>query len=90
MINAAVAQSDLRPANLFDFGYHYSRTLREWRMRFLENRDEIERLGYEPNFLRGWEYYLCYCEAGFEEGYTGDVHLLLAKPQCKLSRGFPQ
>ena len=90
MIHAAVAQSDLRPANLFDFGYHYSRTLREWRMRFLGNLEKIERLGYDKNFLRGWEYYLCYCEAGFEEGYTGDIHLLLAKPDCKLARGFPQ
>jgi hypothetical protein len=26
----------------------------------------------------------------FEEGYTGDIHLLLAKPASKLSRGFPQ
>ena len=45
MIHAAVVQSDLRPANLFDFRYHYSRTLREWRMRrFLGNREKIEGL----------------------------------------------
>ena len=90
MIEAAVKKSDLRPADLHDFGYHYSRTLREWRMRFLENEEEIKKLGYDEHFRRAWLYYLCYCEAGFEEGYTGDIHLLLAKPECKLSRGFPQ
>jgi cyclopropane-fatty-acyl-phospholipid synthase len=90
MIEAAVKKSDLRPASLHDFGYHYSRTLREWRMRFLENEEEIKKLGYDDHFRRAWLYYLCYCEAGFEEGYTGDIHLLLAKPASKLSRGFPQ
>jgi cyclopropane-fatty-acyl-phospholipid synthase len=90
MIAAAVERSDLRPAALHDFGHHYARTLREWRLRFKENENKISSLGYNDSFRRAWEYYLCYCEAGFEEGYTGDVHLLLAKPECKLARGFPQ
>ena len=90
MIAAAVKQSDLRPASLHDFGYHYARTLREWRMRFKENEKEIAALGHDESFRRAWIYYLCYCEAGFEEGYTGDIHLLLAKPECKLARGFPK
>jgi cyclopropane-fatty-acyl-phospholipid synthase len=77
------------PTNIFDFGYHYARTLREWRIRFLENEDKIAKLGYDENFRRAWVYYLCYCEAGFEEGYTGDVHLLLTKPACNLAKGFP-
>ena len=88
MIEAAVKKSDLRPAGLFDFGYHYARTLREWRLRFLENEKQIEKLGYDDHFRRAWVYYLCYCEAGFEEGYTGDIHLLLTKPSCKVGRGF--
>ena len=88
MIEAAVKDSDLRPASLFDFGYHYARTLREWRLRFLENENKIAGLGYDSSFRRSWVYYLCYCEAGFEEGYTGDIHLMLAKPDCKLGRGM--
>ena len=88
MIEAAVKDSDLRPASLFDFGYHYARTLREWRLRFLENENKIAELGYDSSFRRSWVYYLCYCEAGFEEGYTGDIHLMLAKPDCKLGRGM--
>ena len=42
MIQAAVKNSNLRPANLYDFGYHYSRTLREWRLRFLENEEKLK------------------------------------------------
>ncbi len=90
MIEAAVKESNLRPADLYDFGYHYSRTLREWRLRFQENENQIKELGYDEHFRRAWLYYLSYCEAGFEEGYTGDIHLLLAKPECKLCRGFPK
>ena len=89
MVEAVAKKSDLRPTNIFDFGYHYARTLREWRIRFLKNEDKIAKLGYDEHFRRAWIYYLCYCEAGFEEGYTGDVHLLLTKPACNLAKGFP-
>ena len=89
MIEAVAKKSDLRATNIYDFGYHYARTLREWRLRFLEQEKKIEQLGYDDHFRRAWIYYLCYCEAGFEEGYTGDVHLLLTKPQSKLAKGFP-
>jgi cyclopropane-fatty-acyl-phospholipid synthase len=27
-----------------------------------------------------WEYYLCYCEGGFAERFTGDLQLLFSKP----------
>jgi cyclopropane-fatty-acyl-phospholipid synthase len=90
MVQAVAKKSDLRPTNIFDFGYHYARTLREWRLRFLQNEDKIAELGYDQSFRRAWLYYLCYCEAGFEEGYTGDIHLLLTKPNSRLSKGFPE
>jgi len=90
MISAVSKKSDLRPTGVQDIGYHYARTLREWRLRFVENEEEIKSLGYDDSFRRAWIYYLCYCEAGFEEGYTGDIHLLLTKPNCKVGKGFPQ
>ena len=90
MTSAVSKQSDLRPTGVYDIGYHYARTLLEWRLRFLENEEQIKTLGYDNAFRRAWIYYLCYCEAGFEEGYTGDIHLLLTKPRCKLGKGFPQ
>ena len=40
----------------------------------------MRALGYPESFIRMWEFYLCYCEGGFEERALGDVHMLLAKP----------
>ena len=90
MVSAVAKKSDLRPTAIHDIGYHYARTLREWRMQFLAKEEEIQKLGYDDAFRRAWIYYLCYCEAGFEEGYTGDIHLLLTKPNATVGKGFPQ
>ncbi len=90
MVSAVAKKSDLRPTGIHDIGYHYARTLREWRLQFLQKEEEIKKLGYDDSFRRAWVYYLCYCEAGFEEGYTGDIHLLLTKPKSKAGKGFPR
>ena len=58
----------------------YALTLKHWRMRFLANLDAVRRLGYAEEFIRMWEYYLCYCEAGFRERNLGLVQVVLAKP----------
>lgn len=50
------------------FGHSYALTLAEWRQRFIANWPEIAKLGFDDKFRRLWEYYLCYCEGGFEEG----------------------
>jgi cyclopropane-fatty-acyl-phospholipid synthase len=50
------------------FGESYAITLVEWRRRFLAARPAIEALGFDDAFRRLWEYYLCYCEAGFRAG----------------------
>lgn len=62
------------------FGASYATTLAEWRHRFLQAWPRIEPLGYDASFRRLWEYYLCYCEAGFRSGRV-DVGLFkLVKP----------
>ena len=50
------------------FGASYARTLKEWRDRFSANGETIAALGLDTRFRRMWEYYLCYCEAGFRGG----------------------
>ena len=50
------------------FGLDYARTLVEWRERFSAAWPAIEALGFDASFKRLWEYYLCYCEAGFRSG----------------------
>lgn len=50
------------------FGRSYARTLAEWRQRFRAEWPAIQAQGFDPAFKRLWEYYLCYCEAGFLDG----------------------
>ncbi|MFM1886808.1 MAG: hypothetical protein RL026_1965 [Pseudomonadota bacterium] len=76
--------TDLKIFNLEDIGPHYARTLREWRLRFMARLDEVRAMGYPDSFIRLWEFYLCYCEGGYEERQLGDVQVLLTKPACRL------
>lgn len=50
------------------FGESYAWTLGEWRRRFLRAWPTIEQLGADLPFRRLWDYYLCYCAAGFRTG----------------------
>jgi len=65
--------------DVFEMGPHYARTLREWRRRFRANLEAVRGLGHGERFLRLWNYYLCYCEAGFDERYTGVSQYLLRR-----------
>lgn len=85
MSDAMAARSDLRIAHLEEMGPHYARTLRDWRGRFFENIESVRSLGYPDRLTRLWNYYLTYCEAGFEERYTGLVQMLLVKPRCRVN-----
>ena len=49
---------------------HYAETLRAWRERFNEHRDEIREL-YDERFCRMWEFYLVGSEMAFR--YQGHV-----------------
>lgn len=80
---AATFSSDLRLFHLEDISPHYARTLREWWSRFFSNLEKVRALGYPEQFIRMWEYYLCYCEGAFLERYVGDVQALFVKPDCR-------
>jgi cyclopropane-fatty-acyl-phospholipid synthase len=83
LLEAAGRTGDLRLVHLSDLTPHYGETLRRWRRNFRRNRERIARLGYDERFLRLWEFYLCYCEGGFDERFTGNVHLLFSRPQWR-------
>ncbi len=72
--------SDLRVFDLEDIGPHYATTLAHWRENFRANLPRVRALGYGEEFIRMWEFYLCYCEGGFAERALGDVLMLLVKP----------
>lgn len=50
------------------FGDSYARTLADWRARFIKAWPAIRSLGFDERFKRMWDYYLAYCQAGFEAG----------------------
>jgi len=75
--------TDMRVVHLEDLTAHYAQTLDNWRHRFRENIEKIRDLGFSEAFVRLWEFYFCYCEAGFRERTIADVQLLLCKPRCR-------
>jgi cyclopropane-fatty-acyl-phospholipid synthase len=89
MSRAAAATTDLRLVHLEDITPHYARTLRAWRSAFHSNLERVRKLGYPERFIRMWEFYLCHCEAGFEERFTGVQQLLYARPECRLEPLLP-
>ncbi len=80
MLDVATQHTDLNLLHMEDFGEHYARTLRLWHENFRQARGELERHGYDEQFYRLWEFYLCYCEGGFLERAIGTAQLLLGKP----------
>ena len=72
IIEQEAARAGLKLVQHESFGDSYVKTLREWRIRFLQAWPRIEMLGFNERFRRMWEYYLAYCEVGFQLG-TIDV-----------------
>jgi cyclopropane-fatty-acyl-phospholipid synthase len=80
LLQAATRNSDLTLRRLEDIGPHYATTLAAWRENLSRNADAVARIT-EERFRRIWHFYLCYCEAGFAEGYLGDAQMLLSRPR---------
>jgi cyclopropane-fatty-acyl-phospholipid synthase len=85
-ISSAVSRvTDLQISHLHDIGIDYARTLCIWRERFMQRLPEVRGLGYPEEFIRMWEWYLLYCEAGFLERAISTVQLVFDKPGCRLA-----
>lgn len=80
LCDALTQATDLRLLDLEDITAHYPVTLRRWRERFLANLPRVQGLGYPDSFIRMWELYLRYCEAGFMERYIRTVQMVMHKP----------
>jgi cyclopropane-fatty-acyl-phospholipid synthase len=78
--DAVARNTDMRIRDLEDIGPHYATTLQRWRRRFMSRLEAVRACGYPEEFIRMWEYYLCYCEGGFRERAIGTVQVLLGKP----------
>lgn len=80
-INQAINEtSDLYMQHLESFGLHYAETLRHWREAFNKRLDDVQGLGFDENFIRKWNYYLSYCEGGFDTAHINVAQLIYARP----------
>ena len=83
IVDAMAKSSDMRLVDLDDITTHYVETLHRWRVSFTKNLPAIRSLGLGDEFIRMWEFYLCYSEGGFAERAIGDVQLHFKKPLCR-------
>jgi cyclopropane-fatty-acyl-phospholipid synthase len=75
--------TDMRVVDLEDIGPHYATTLRRWHDRFLDSIEQVRGMGFSEEFIRMWQYYLCYCEGGFLERAIGNVQMLMMRPDAR-------
>lgn len=76
VLTQTASEQKLRLKHLEDIGQSYAQTLHLWRKNFLAAHEQVLALGFDENFIRMWDFYLCYCEGGFKEGVISDVHML--------------
>ncbi|AEG94834.1 SAM-dependent methyltransferase [Ramlibacter tataouinensis] len=75
----AAQDAGLQVVDELSFGTDYAETLRRWREKFLAERAQVLRLGFDERFIRIWEFYLAYCEAAFAQANIDVVQYTLQK-----------
>ena len=76
--------TDMQIVHLRDITNDYAETLAHWRLRFLVNLESVRGMGFSEEFVRMWDFYLCYCEGGFRERVISTVQLAFAKPDYRF------
>ncbi|MCX7091653.1 MAG: cyclopropane-fatty-acyl-phospholipid synthase [Legionellales bacterium] len=76
---SVASQTKLQLLLLEDIGHHYVSTLQDWYHNLLANKQEILAQGFTESFIRAWEFYFCYCSAGFQTAYISNIHVLWRK-----------
>jgi len=60
-------------------GLSYVPTLEQWRHNFNARLPEVRTLGFDETFVRMWNFYLAYSQAGFAADYLDDLQIGLAR-----------
>lgn len=79
LVGAMARTTRFNITHLEDIGLHYVRTLELWREALRAQRQRVLDLGFDERFLRQWEYYFSYCEAGFRNRLVRNYHLVLSR-----------
>jgi cyclopropane-fatty-acyl-phospholipid synthase len=86
MMSAVRKTGGMHLFDLEDFGLDYARTLATWRSQFNARLDEVRGLGFNERFIRKWNYYLSYCEAGFAMRNISVVQMVFTGPNNAVLR----
>jgi cyclopropane-fatty-acyl-phospholipid synthase len=68
VIKKLLVKKDFKQENMLFFGLDYARTLREWKVKFNIEKENVAALSFDENFMRLWNFYLGYCEGAFLAG----------------------
>lgn len=79
IFKSIATQTKMQLLSFEDIGKHYVTTLNDWHDNLLANKQAILDQGFTENFIRMWQFYFCYCAAGFERNYISDIHALWRK-----------
>ncbi len=73
------AHTTLRIQETRRLGLSYVPTLEQWRHNFNARLPEVRTLGFDETFVRMWNFYLAYSQAGFAADYLDDLQIGLAR-----------
>ena len=80
LIDASYKWSTLTLDHIDNIGLHYAETLAEWRRRFNAKESVVRKMGFDDVFMRVWNYYMTYCEAGFRSQTEHCLILVFSRP----------
>ncbi len=83
IITALKDNTDMVMVGMQEIGSDYAKTLEAWHQRFTDKLDQVRELGFDEYFIRMWDYYLRYCQGGFQERVLGTAQIMLAKPDWR-------
>lgn len=85
LTDAMMRKTSLMLNSVDNFAVHYGETLRRWRANFNAALalGQLDALGFDAAFVRTWNYYLTYCEAGFSSQTLGLQVLTFCRPNTR-------
>ncbi|WP_163271547.1 SAM-dependent methyltransferase [Chelativorans alearense] len=85
----AIEKSGLLITDIEVLRLHYAETLKNWRERFLANRDKVLEI-YDERFARMWEFYLAGSEASFrwQDMVVFQIQLAKKRETLPLTRDY--
>jgi cyclopropane-fatty-acyl-phospholipid synthase len=72
-------KNNLEIKDFHAFGLDYAHTLKLWREEFKNKYEHVKKIGFDEAFLKIWDFYYVYCEAGFLSRRIDVAQIVLEK-----------